>query len=75
MTDASDRVRRLLLSADNSLKNAAGGATPERVARVRETLEEAKAAAADPSISDQVRTIVDRRLESLATLERGDGNA
>jgi hypothetical protein len=77
MTDAdpADRVRRLLLSADNALKNAADGATPERIARVRETLEQAQVAARDPAISPAVRELVDRRLDSLATLEAGDGNA
>jgi len=77
MTDADpgERVRRLLLSADNALKNAADGATPERTARVRETLEQARAAAQDPAISPAVRELVERRLESLTRLEDGNGNA
>jgi hypothetical protein len=67
MTDAPapDRVRKLLLSADNALKNAGPRATPERLARVRATLEEAREAALDPAVDERVRELVERRLATL----------
>jgi hypothetical protein len=60
-----DRIRKLLLSADNALKNAGPRATPERLERVRATLEEAREVAADPRVDERIRELVERRLASL----------
>ena len=60
----ADRVRTLLLRGDNVLKSA----KPERFPRALEAFEEARAAAADPSVDPRVRELVDRRIESLRAL-------
>ena len=72
-----DRVRKLLLRADNTLKNhVAGGDDAARLVRARNTLEEARDIARDPAVPDPVRELVQRRLDGLGTLEdQGDGPA
>jgi hypothetical protein len=62
-----DRIRTLLLRADNVLKNE--GDQADRVRRARSALEEARGVAADPAVDPQVRELVERRLASLDTLE------
>jgi hypothetical protein len=66
----ADKVRTLLLRADNVLKNTVPGGDPEdRARRAREALEQARVLADDPCVDARVRELVDRRLASLATLE------
>ena len=66
MTQApADRIRTLLLRADNVLKNQ--GDTADRKRRAREALEEARAVAGDPDVDPRVRELVDRRLEQLGS--------
>ena len=60
----ADRVRTLLLRGDNVLKSA----KPERFPRALEAFEQAREAAADPSVDPRVRELVDRRIESLRQL-------
>ncbi len=74
---AGDRIRTLLLRADNTLKNhVPGGDDAARIVRARRTLEEARELALDPGVPSQVRDLVDRRLAGLDTLEKGaDGPA
>lgn len=67
MTAPADRVRTLLLRADNQLKN--GG--HERYASVREALEQAREAAGDPGVDPRVAELVERRLAALEALEHG----
>jgi hypothetical protein len=70
MSDAADRVRTLLLRADNVLKNTVPGGDPEdRVRRAREALEQAREVARDPSVDPRVRELVERRLDGLGALE------
>jgi hypothetical protein len=72
MTDAApaDRVRTLLLRADNVLKNTVPGGDPEdRARRAREALEQALEVARDPSVDPRVRELVERRLAGLGALE------
>ena len=64
---ASDRIRKLLLRADNVLKNE--GDQAARVRRARAALEEAREVAADPGVDPKIRELVQRRLEGLETLE------
>ena len=64
---AADRIRTLLLRADNVLKNA--GDEADRARRARQALEEARELAVDPTVDERVRALVDRRLEALAALE------
>lgn len=71
--EASARVRQLLLSADNALKNAGPGLAGERAGRVRATLEEARGVADDPGIAQPVRDLVERRIAALDELEAADG--
>lgn len=61
---APERVRTLLLRADNRLKN--GGA--ERAPEVLGTLEEARAVAADPAVSADVRELVEIRIAAVRGL-------
>jgi hypothetical protein len=63
--DPADRIRTLLLRADNLLKNE--GDPDERRARARTALEEAREIAADPSVEPRVRELVERRLEMLGS--------
>ncbi len=62
---ASDRIRTLLLRADNVLKNA--GDEADRTRRARQALEEAREIARDPTVEPRVRELVDRRLEGLGS--------
>ena len=63
---AAERVRTLLLRADNVLKNE--GDPADRVPRAREALLQAREAAADPSVEPRVRELVERRLAALEEL-------
>jgi hypothetical protein len=66
----ADRVRTLLLRADNVLKNTVpGGDDADRARRAREALEQARELAADPCVDPRVRELVDRRLTGLDALE------
>ena len=56
-----DRVRTLLLRGDNVMKSA----RPERFGRALAAFEEAREVAADPSVDDRVRELVERRIASL----------
>ena len=64
---ASDRIRTLLLRADNVLKNA--GDPADRARRARQALEEARELARDPTVDERVRDLVERRIEGLDALE------
>ena len=65
-----DRIRKLLLRADNTLKNhVAGGDDAARVVRARRTLEEARDIARDPDVPANVRDLVERRIDGLSALE------
>lgn len=68
----ADRVRTLLLRADNVLKNTVpGGDDADRARRAREALVEALTVAEDPSVDARVRELVQRRLDGLDALEAG----
>ena len=64
---ASERIRKLLLRADNVLKNA--GDEADRARRARQALEEAREIARDPGVDPKVRELVERRLDGLDALE------
>ena len=59
----ADRVRTLLLRADNVLKNE--GDPDDRRRRAREALEQAREAAQDASVDPRVRELVERRISML----------
>jgi hypothetical protein len=59
-SDASDRVRALLLRGDNLLKN---GRSQDKA---REAFEEARQVAADGELDERIRELIERRLERLA---------
>jgi hypothetical protein len=59
----ADRIRTLLLRADNVLKNEGDQADRER--RARAALEEARDLARDPDVDPRVAGLVERRLEQL----------
>ncbi|HEV2811767.1 MAG TPA: hypothetical protein VGW10_00840 [Solirubrobacteraceae bacterium] len=61
----ADRVRTLLLRADNVLKNE--GDQDDRRRRALLALEEARDVARDPSVEPRVRELVERRLEGLGS--------
>lgn len=61
--DPATRVRRLLLSGDNIIKNRDN---PERYARARERYLKARAIAADAGLDATVLSIIDLRLTGLA---------
>jgi hypothetical protein len=64
MTQApADRIRTLLLRADNVLKNE--GDTADRQRRARAALEEARDVARDPAVDPKIRDLVERRLALL----------
>ena len=65
MTPAApgDRIRTLLLRADNVLKNE--GDADDRRRRAISALEEAREVARDPAVEPRVRELVERRLEGL----------
>jgi hypothetical protein len=62
--DPGARVRTLLLRGDNVLKSA----RPQRLPRALAAFEEAREAAADPSVEPRVRELVERRIEALRGL-------
>ena len=59
----ADRIRTLLLRADNVLKNE--GDQEDRRRRAILALEEARQIARDPAVEPRVRDLVERRLEGL----------
>jgi hypothetical protein len=59
-SDASDRVRTLLLRGDNVLKH---GRSPDKA---REAFEEARRVAAEAELDERIRDLIERRLEQLA---------
>ena len=62
----ADKVRTLLLRADNVLKNVVpGGDRDDRLRRAREALEQARVLADDPCVDPRVRELVQRRLDGL----------
>ncbi len=68
MTQApADRIRTLLLRADNVLKNQ--GDAADRARRARQTLEEARDLALAPDVEPRVRELIDRRIAALGDLE------
>jgi hypothetical protein len=70
----ADRIRTLLLRADNVLKNTVpGGDEGDRMRRAREALTEALEVAADPGVEPRVRELVERRLAGLDALEDDGG--
>lgn len=60
--DPATRVRQLLLSGDNIIKNRDN---PERFARARERYVKARAIAADAQLDASVLSIIDLRLTGL----------
>jgi hypothetical protein len=67
--EAARRVRTLLLSGDNTLKNRTG---PERVATARARFEEARRVAGEARLDPEMLRIIDRRLEALPRGPGGD---
>ena len=63
--EARARVQKLLVTGDNRLKQ---GVAPEKV---RETYEQALAAAREAGLEDGVRPLVEVRLADLQRLEGG----
>jgi hypothetical protein len=61
----ADRIRTLLLRADNLVKNE--GDEDARRRRAVQALEEAREIARDPAVEPRVRELVERRLEALGT--------
>jgi hypothetical protein len=59
----ADRIRTLLLRADNVLKNE--GDQTDRARRARQALEEAREIARDPAVDARVRELIERRLTAL----------
>ena len=59
----ADRIRTLLLRADNVVKNE--GDAEDRRRRAITALEEAREIARDPGVDPRVRELVERRLEGL----------
>jgi hypothetical protein len=57
----ADRVRTLLLRGDNLMKSG----RPERFPRALAAFEEARDVAADPSVDERVRVLVERRIGSI----------
>jgi hypothetical protein len=69
----ADRIRTLLLRADNLLKNSVpGGDDDDRAARARVALIEAAEVAEDPAVDPRVRELVQRRLDALDALDGDD---
>ena len=67
MESPGDRIRTLLLRADNVLKNARDPG--DRGRRARAALEEAQELTKHPSVPPQVTELVERRLAALGELE------
>ena len=61
--DPADRVRTLLLRADNVLKNE--GDPEDRARRARAALEEARSVAAGGGVDPRVVELIERRLTAL----------
>ena len=59
----ADRIRTLLLRADNVLKNE--GDQEDRRRRALQALQEAREVASHPEVEPRVRELVERRLEGL----------
>lgn len=59
----ADRIRTLLLRADNVVKNE--GDADDRRRRAIQALEEARELARDPTVDPRIRQLVERRLEAL----------
>lgn len=70
----ADRVRTLLLRADNLLKNSPEGRDDDRAVRARAALQEAAEVAQDPDLDPRVRELVDRRIAAVDLLI-GDAGA
>ena len=70
---ATERIRTLLLRADNVLKNA--GDEADRRRRARAALQEALVVAEDPAVDQRLRTLIHRRLDGLDTLDGQDAGA
>jgi hypothetical protein len=64
--DPATRVRQLLLSGDNIIKNRDN---PERYTRARERYLKARDLAADAGLPDTVRSVIDLRLDQLHTTD------
>ena len=67
---ATERIRTLLLRADNVLKNA--GDEADRRRRARAALQEALGVAQDPAVDDRLRTLIHRRIDGLDQLDGAD---
>ena len=67
MESPGDRIRTLLLRADNVLKNA--GDPKDRARRARSALEEALEMTKHHGVPAQVTELVERRLTALDELE------
>jgi hypothetical protein len=65
----AERVRTLLLRGDNLLKNA----NADRLGRALAAFEEARVAAAEPSVDPRVRELVERRIEAVRELIEAQG--
>ncbi len=63
MQQPTDRIRTLLLRADNVLKNE--GDQAARAERARKALEEAREVARDPAVDVRLRDLIERRLAGL----------
>ena len=63
MQQPADRIRTLLLRADNVLKNE--GDQAARTERARKALEEAREVARDPAVDVRLRDLIERRLAGL----------
>jgi hypothetical protein len=70
--EARRRIRQLLLSGDNTLKNRDGA---ERLHRARTRYEEALEVAREAGLEDSIAVIVQRRLEALAPAAGGSDAA
>lgn len=62
-SDPATRVRQLLLSGDNIIKNRDN---PERFVRARDRYVKARDLAADAGLADNVLSIIDLRLDQLS---------
>jgi len=58
-SDASERVRNLLLRGDNLLKHGRSGE------KAREAFEEARRVAEEGQLDERIRALIDHRLEQL----------
>jgi len=65
MTDAQERIQKLLITGDNRLKQ---GVAPEKV---RSTYEQALALAREAGLEERVRPLVEIRLADLELLAGG----